>query len=253
MDALTIENIVLVGDKFHSDSDIHATTVAYIQHLLTPYAQNIQHLSDIDAIVAWMTDTFPGEHSAQALDYVNLFAPKDFSREQLLKAAKYEMINYFIMYIFERMPNSPHSIILPWDVQKVFIMDHRLASKFGISEGSITLPVSVGVGGNQSVHMMTEDLVAGLLAFCLVSEINFDITMFGVSFDPSFMRPQIGVTNKFIKQNTNSNSVIIGDTTYYFIGTDFMKGFITGAQWANLDHRKYWNNLKDRNEILMTF
>ena len=61
MDALTFEFITTVGSQLWALSTYHPTTIAYIQILLTPYAEALGQAQDVESIRQWVPLALKGE------------------------------------------------------------------------------------------------------------------------------------------------------------------------------------------------
>src|SRR5688572_19931607 len=66
MNVLTTDKIIALGRQVNPDTELHSTSIAYIQTLIRPYAEVIEPAS-IEEIIQWIPLAFPGELSKHAL------------------------------------------------------------------------------------------------------------------------------------------------------------------------------------------
>lgn len=114
------------------------------------------------------------------------------------------------------------------------------------STSSLLLPIIINIGPQQFMHMVTREFTCGLLLFLSpnIANINFHISMFDFEFKYDHFN-DINYNNNLEKNKSYPKySIEICNIKYYFISIDFMHGFSTGAMWINVDHHKYWKNLK---------
>ena len=264
MEALTPEFIAQVANTVHPGLTYHPSAIAYIAALLAPYANAIVTAS-VAELLEWVPRAFPGQLAKHAVSEVTKAATKkrqeldtNTDNDDVAKAARIAVIEYLIAEITELSGNhATHQVdymVLPWDIQVAVAGDTELSRLLGIPVGSNTLPVTVMVNGEQVTHMLTVEFTVGLLLFSApgVGNHDFHITMFGQRLDPLYLiqpsdrydlneksRFGVGMKNGYPYELTLNNLV----DTYWFNNTDFMQGFITGAQWAGVDHHHYWRRL----------
>lgn len=250
MDAITAEHINSPSTGRSPDTQFHPVSIAYVQFLLKPYAEAIEPAQDIESIKQWLSITFPEEVAT----VINRRIEKSIS----VKEAKMTVINYFLNKVARDASTIAYNIntgvydhfILPWDVQSVaedYDAEHieegenSILAIYKIDDG---LPVSVIVNEQVNNFLLKQDFVAGLLLFSSLHNIDFNVIMFGVYFSPNYMK------NDIIRYRTMpfGYHIDIGGETYKFLHPEFMQGFITGANWAGVDHRTLWKNLTGLDE-----
>lgn len=263
MNTLTADFITHVGSQVHPDNKYHASTIAYVQTLLKPYAEAIETATSVDGIAQWVPLALPGELAKHANSEMNKFVGKvrngeDTTRDEVT-AAKTAVIEYLIAEILELAGNETRNAYdvtsFPWDVQLGIAKDEELSKMFGVVLGTDTLPVTVSVGPQKFTHMLSFDFVAGLLLFSHPSVDNrdFHVTMFEVPLDPSYMVPRDNedTTFRYSYDEAGDHGYLQNYTVkaagrqFTFRTPAFMQGFATGASWINVDHHKYWTELKD--------
>ena len=266
MDALTSEFITTVNGQVHPNSIIHPTSIAYIQTLLKPYAE-VMESAPLEALNQWITLAFPKElaHHAQS-EFVRAMVKKTedltgtpatvenvTDYPEVLAAGKIAIIEYLIAEILDAAGFVAGDwTILPWDIQKSIGNDGEFSPLLGIPKGSNQLPVNVVIGPNVFPHMLTCDFTIGLLVFLskILAGNGFTINMFGEDFTPDYLNdPEHPSRFIFVHEDEDKGSnnyiVTVAGVTYTFETSDFMQGFATGAQWANVDHHLYWNDLME--------
>ena len=265
MNAVTPEFIANVGRQVHPGTKFHPSTLTYIATLLTPYADSI-NMATVPQVLDWIPRAFPGELAKHALSEATKADTKkkqelkiDTDTEEVSKAVRTAVIEYIIAEITELSGNvaADHvdSTVLPWDAQTAIGYDTELSKMFGITATDKQLPVTITIDGQLFTHMLTREFAAGLLLFSAPSVANhdFNITIFGQRWDPSYIdqaakrnmwdidlsRFEVGLKNGY-----QYELEVIGTVEpYWFNTTDFMQGFATGAQWLGVDHHHYWRRL----------
>jgi hypothetical protein len=146
-------------------------------------------------------------------------------------------------------------VLTPWDIAEVISGDYAWDQIFNLNFWNEKLPVNVMVRGHPFTHHMTMDLAMGILLFSQTAgDVQFGMMMYGAPLE--YFMP-----GTFTKYDRSENNMIgfeysLGLTEsdrYYFVGTDFLQGFKTGAEWAGLDHYDYWVDLRDVDNNQLTF
>ena len=259
MEVLSTVQLRYIGSKVHPGKIYHVTTIAFTQTLLMPYAQVIEGATTVKSIIDWVRLALPEELAKHAVSELNkaswMVWIKDEYRDlpegqeipDAVTAAKNAVIEYLVAEIYELAGNSAYdrkdTYILPWDVQKAIGLDEELRVMCGINYKDRHLPVTVSVGPQQFTHMMTQDLLCGLLLFSSVAKHDFHITMYGAPFLVDYI---VDPDNSYLFENDDIIaifSVMVDGHTYHFETPDFMQGIATGATWLNIDHHQYWSTL----------
>lgn len=256
MDNITIDKITTIGTEINPEIIIHPTSVAYIQQLLTPYAEAIEP-SPIYVILEWI----PGDLGNRLLERVTAILDKEaYVVKNTIISFIIEVILGAAIVVITDVIELGDSTVLPWDIQTVIGSDDDLSRMFATDDNN-RLPVTVTIGPNTFTHMLSEEFTMGLLLFSdpAVGNVDFNITMFGTKFTSDYIVPldreapatHDGVVyrdnvyySRFIQGDfANAYSVSIANRLYTFDTTDFMQGLSTGALWAGVDHHRYWKDL----------
>lgn len=273
MNTLSSETITKIFGQVHSNLHPHETTVAYVQILLLPYANTLEQGNSLQVISQWIPLALPGKlgkHAHQefikAVDITyygknigsQILDPEIPDNDpELLSISKYTVIEYLIAEIAELAGNIAKNaddgyIILPWDVLRGIGEDYELSKVFGIVPGMNKLPVSVTVGDNQITEEMSMDMTMGILLFSYhtVGNVDFNVHMFGIRLRPGLDQFNDNHTPRTFRYYWHGGydhenfTVVVRRITYTFDTPEFMQEFVTGAQWAGVDHHKYWSDLK---------
>jgi len=221
-------------------------------------------VNSIDALKLWITSNIP--------QYIGIRFMRDIDKntrgndpEAAVPVLKESFIQYIASEIIALSGNyardSHDDTILPWDIVIVIGLDQELAEIFNISHdmdymhagANIELPVDVIVDGKPYQHSLSRDFTIGLLVFSAASGYNFYVSMFGAPFSTDYVTPTTTQRRRFVKARQNGFTVDINNIKYQFRDARFMQGFSTGAQWAGVDHHQYWKNLRDYNDVPVTF
>lgn len=254
MDIVTTNQIIDISNALQGTT-LHPTAVAYIQVLLTPYAEAI-NIADNEQVIQWIPLAIPGALRGELLNLVKI---------ETAEPVRNVIIRFLVEFISVLAGGvaafMKDKTILPWDLQKSIGNNQDLSSMFNITRDDNKLPVTVTVNGQQFTHMLTEEFTMGLLLFSdpLVGNRDFNITLFGTRFTSDYIIEQENEegedendeedeqdTNRFTRPSRDTPtwySVEINYTIYAFETPDFMQGFATGAMWAGVDHHNYWTHL----------
>ena len=252
MNALTVESIITVGSQVQGNLTYHPTTIAYIQTLLTPYAEALEPAQDVESIRQWVPLAFKGELINHALSEMNkAIEAAEANNTDALSAGKVAAIEHLVAEIIEISGNNARqfeaTIVLPWDVQASVSDDIELSEMLNITKGDNRLPVTVTIGPQSFTHMLTRDFTVGLLAFSLAAGVDFNITMFETPFSADYFVEDDDKHTGYVYYDglalQSMFTVDINGKTYTFITPDFMQGFATGASWSGVDHHVYWSEL----------
>jgi hypothetical protein len=254
-----INNVWQVSSE--QDEEVARTVIspawtACIQHLVTPMATNLYQQTSMEGIYAWIASIPPEfreflqSNWNPNLDLAPLKESILFSLTKKLvedscQGSGYATVGSEVKY--------EHLTLTPWS--PLDYMKRATATFFGIPgpKGRYQLPVSVTVNGNIFTHLFNFDQAAGLLLFSKTAGVDFHITIFGAPFT-YFVEGQDDLYLRYDDQDTDTEfSVRIGARRYWFHHIDFLQGFATGALWVNVDHHRYWSNLRDQEGQVLTF
>jgi len=254
MNNLTALNIQHLTNNISHDIILHPTSIAYIQSLLSPYAQVLDQASSVNHIIDWLPKALPG-----LIDIKSLNTPiEDLSRlkgglndgPEFVQLAKSIIIDKLISRLIISVNDDilfykGDNMILPWDILESTSFDDTLRERLGILKGQQSLPVQIIIENIIHNHEFTEEFTMGLLLYSLVSQKPLQILLFGIPLNNDyFLNPNGNRYTKFCHNARRTEySIIIGGVNYCFITIGFIHGFITGASWYNDDHHRYWSNL----------
>ncbi len=259
MEALDNNCIETVATQVLSmNNSLHPTSIAMLQTLLRPYAESLVHFNNIQDMTDWIRQTFPGQlaryaESEMLKEVTKVSVDKRIPAPAVLAVGKNAVIEYLLAELVDISGTKldGRKIVTPWDVQATIMSDEEFSQLFQYQTN--TLPVSITLNGQQFILQMSKDQALGLLLFSVISDANIQLSMFGAP-----------LTEDLIENfDTSSHiySLNVGTQNYGFNTPEFMQGFQTGANWAGVDHHRYWSNLtkitKDNqgnfNEISITF
>lgn len=241
------------------------TSIAYIYVLFTPYIEELLFFTTYDYIVQWLNMHFPGDignNALQWIEYENEGAGDYFAEANPAEDPNYitELIDVkrsVIKYLIIDLINAINDIlgfndntilldttVLPWDIQKAIYTDTDYKRIFGIivsaEEVKFNLPITANINGTLFNHDLNLEQTCGILLSTIVIGVNYNIEIYGAKISIDYMRSDNRFTNA-----TNSGHYIvdINNKIYVFSTPYFIQGFITGCQWAKVDHKQYWKNL----------
>jgi hypothetical protein len=137
--------------------------------------------------------------------------------------------------------NYDLSTLTPWEIARAIVQSEFLAGIFEISFIDDRLPVSVRVHGNTFTHWLTMDTAIGIFLFGHVSQVNFEMTLYGAPLT-YLMEGQDDVYKRYDEDATEGERWVqmLGiERRYYFRGDDLLLGIKTAAQWLGVNHRHY--------------
>jgi hypothetical protein len=105
----------------------------------------------------------------------------------------------------------------------------------------VTIPVTVTINKVEYVYDLTWQFTYGLLLFSFVSNIKYDVKILGapLSFE------EYPTYNDSGQYRIEYNKGMVE-----FFTPQFMRGFATGAGWAEVDHHDYWTKLYEYDESM---
>jgi len=280
---LFIENTLrqIYGDNIVS----FATSVSYFQILLSPFADQLVNLTtkqimkeindifgdlSVNYILEWVSGKFPDTLGDLIINNTRLseLDTKDY--------VNYRVIQLLIELVCIDSEQVEDTVLLPWDIKQDINRSENLINAF-ITEDDNLLPVDVIIQQYQHSYTMSPEFAYGLRIFSRASGINLPLSMFKshaldkeidlstryktmnyrkyIVGQTPFRSPTRRILSPLAQTQTQTQTYfykysvdiyIDGNTSTYYTDTkDFMHGLITGALWANIDHHRYWGNLKD--------
>lgn len=273
MDQLTDANMKTTLSQVHPDKEIHASAIAYIQALLTPYAEAMNAATNTAQIRDWLTQALPNELAAHARSTMikanteagwkfveapdrryndPAFEAKaiDTYKSEEVVVAKNAVIEYLVAELLEisgyKADKGGYGIINPWHVLAAITGDDEFRTLFGYTENMQTLPVQVTYQNKTFNIELTMEQALGILLFSFASNIDFHMMIWntplqaiGVPLEEQifFLDPNIAaaadVHEKYAVRPINAAR------DFGFNTPEFMQGFATGAMWAGVDHHNY--------------
>ena len=254
MNRLSALNITQITSQISPNLVLHPTSIAYLQFLLTPYAQALDTALTVDSVINWIPQALPGIIReipvTTAVNNLSRLKGGLTDGPEFVDLAKNTVVDELIKRFVKAVDDDilfykGDNVILPWDIKESMFFDDFLGQRFGVVKGDGTLPVEVVIGNSRYTHNFSEELTMGILLYSLLSQTSIQIFVFGIPFTNDYFLDPRG--NRYTKLCHNARrpefSVEISGATYCFITTAFMQGFATGASWFNDDHHRYWTNL----------
>jgi hypothetical protein len=139
------------------------------------------------------------------------------------------------------------SSVTPWDIQNALIENLNQIEK--------TDEIEVNMMGYK--FKVGQEFIGGILVFRQISQTDINITIENIPIADDYLTDRntkmgttIGINygSRFLDNNVKERTkygITAGGIRWRFNDPKFMQGFITGAQWKGVDHRKYWSNLTE--------
>lgn len=250
MNSMTADNIIHELQMVQPELIADPTSVAYIQFILTPYAEAIEQASDIEILINWIESAYPGDLSKHGhSEAIKAYQNTEGDEITRMAAARFNAINYLIDEILELggyvTKDTRDERILPWDIKRAMGNDEEL--KIMIADpDSKTLPIFVTIGAQNFEHLLSSELVAGIQDYYRLRGDNISMSMFGVMLSTDYLASEYG---RFYEENNDTTySVMIAGITRKFNTPDYITGAKTAAQWRNEDIHQYVTDLTMTNE-----
>jgi len=257
MDVLTFNGIKEIASAYHGYY-FHDSTIAYIQELLRPFVEAMEHATTSNQILDWLPMAFGNLVGGWLIEVVE----EEVRNITNINNVKSSVVNTLIETLVEMSSRNARSFndytVFPWDIIDGLTYGSDTNKELGRILGIVgirTMPVTITVGLQDFTHDLTLEFVAGLLVFSLSSNHEFNIRLLGYPVSQNWM---LAGNNRFTDiRNKNlftpafpgsytvpaTYTVEVNNTIYAFTSTDFMRGFSTGAQWLGVNHHDYWKNL----------
>jgi hypothetical protein len=259
MDAVTPQFITAVAHEVHPGLIVDPSTVAYLQYLVTPYAQAVEQAEALDQLDAWLDVALPGELAKHAKSEVAKAVTKagEVDDVEKVKAARRGTIVYVLAELIELSGNRARdhgdTTILPWDLKLAIAKDEELETMFKQNDGTDTVVVTVRIGASDSPHAMSEDFVAGILLYYHAAGKDAAVTLYlyGVPLTNAYLLNPDGSRhhedNAREGEDASNFLVDVGGTTYSFRSPDFLQGAASAAMWLNEDFHTRLTKLRTFN------
>lgn len=261
MDALTDIAVVdianLTGIYYLDD-----TTIAYLQHLFTPYAQALDQATTSESILEWIKVAFPQRMDMHLTSVAEEAQGQAQNEEEALTAMKYTIIDHLIGLLLDDISVDIRAIrsrqILPWDVARTISNDEDYSTMLG-TQGP-NLPVQLDVNGQTFTHEVSEEFMAGLYSTYRANNMTPPTTtMYGAKLSGEFdlRHPEnMGSEDaEMIEEGRHVEfyediptwSVEIGGElkTFGLSDLDFLRGAQTAAMWMNVNSHDLIQKLYD--------
>lgn len=269
MTTVSFDRIKELAEKF--GPNYHDSTIAYVQELVSPYAEAMVPAINTDQIIDWLPTALGNSIGTWLVDVIrdeldiigeNI---EDINHPQnVLYDAKdiviYTLADTLLEISYRSASVFYDNTVFPWDINAALNTEEHndLAHLFGVPKAEDALfPITVTVNFQQYTHMLNLNFIGGLLASSLPSVTNsdFDITIMGYRLSRNYLLgpnrfTDIRNRNLFMERFHNDPYIVpatytinIMNTTYVFLSIDFMRGFTTGTLWVGVDHYNYWRDL----------
>jgi hypothetical protein len=251
MNSLSSDDITLIYSKLCPGKILHATSVAYIQYLLTGIVDALGGAENFEEIKLKIQAVFPGDLARiGTLKFIEAVC-----NSNSLDNAKRVLLEYLASEILD-LRDTDYLIILPWEIQKSIGKDTELSQLLGINSTDTTLHVSFIMSPHLFASCLNEEFTMGLLLFLKNLNHHVKINIFGAFLTTDYFsfKETKDLPLKYVVGDVLNDvypfkyKVTVGDRDYTFSSIDFMHGFSTGAMCLNLDHHDYWSNLMIESE-----
>lgn len=241
MEALTTQSIINTFKKIKPKKTLHPTTIALVQSILSPYAEEADQLEPVSkgGVGSWLKNTF---------QFINDYQSKVITDKiDRIENSANVIITEILEYILDigTIPATDYKdhVVLPWDIIETISADGQYKDTFNL-EWIDKLPVEIKVDGETVTHMLSLDFTCGLLLFSIAAKVNFNITILGVPFGKDYFTTTEGKRNRFEISDGEllDYTIVVSNVEYQFMNLEFVQGFMTGADWLSVDHHKYWSN-----------
>lgn len=256
MDALTPEYITTVAKRVHPTLTLDPTTIAYLQFLLTPYAQAIEQADSLESVYAWLELAFPGELKIHAKAEAEKAVDKagEVDDVEKLKVGRRSTIEYLADELIDlagnRARDHKDTIVLPWDLKLAITTDKELEETFK-QDGTQGLVVTVRIGANDSPHALSEDFVAGILLYYHAAGKPINLFLYGAPLAADYLTNPDGTRHDEDNAREIADGpnylIDVGGTTYSFRTADFIQGANSAAMWLGEDYHTRVTNLRTFN------
>jgi hypothetical protein len=263
MDVLTREYITNIASQDRPNQVVDPTSIAYIQHLVTPYAQAIEQTDSVDEAQQWLRRTFERELAVYAnrklLRANAIAATAGLDEPARLTAVSRAVIEYLAGELLEVGGNHARYLkdttILPWDIKAGISGDSELDGVFKQKDDTDKLMVTITAGGNDFSHALSEDFVAGIQMYYLAERSNVTISLFGVPLTTTHLTNAGGARHdeSVAREGPTKYLVSVDGVNISFRTPDFLQGAATAALWLNEDFHTRLTNLRTFNEMHLTF
>lgn len=225
MDQILSEDFVNRVAHEHADYyNIDATTLALIFQLLTPIDQQLSYIHTHDEIDNLPQSIIDGaaEHAPQNYNFV-----ADIPIHEYKILILNEIIYQLISDATNRIPVDDK--VMPWDIQRV-IIDNDWGNFFHIPINDL-LPVTI----RTFTHEISFEMAMGLILW------GEELSMYGLplTYFDKHHRFQSGTIG-----DGDHYRIIIRGNEYEFESPEFIRGFMTGALWSNVDVHSYAHSLR---------
>jgi hypothetical protein len=230
---ITSEFIRNIGSEVHPELKISESSIIYLEQSFDPYWNSVRTIRNPDKLLEWVDINLPGELGKHARSKVI----KEWNGQKVRKinSGIGAIFEYLISESIELGGSKPYDVLLPWDIKNALSSDEEFVKMLGLEAGdNTTFPVTIIINGQNFVHELTEEQVAGLYAFKFHYNLDWGLYVLSdpIQFDVDYDEISL---NKNVKYKELKYSVQIDNKTYIFERPDFIQGWVTGAMWAGID------------------
>jgi hypothetical protein len=226
---------------------------SYLNELVQPYLSAIDGVIDETLLKDWVKEYLPSEIETLGPQMEGLDAEaikQVICSHLMMKIAIATQNNFSKGHLYT---GAPKRMCTPWDILRDGTKDPEVAKLFFASIEA-TLPVIITIDGNSHVHMVTEEVITGLLLYCAVSKYEVNLSMCGLPFSQEFIEVLL---DRALHDNDDATYVMTlsDERKISFSEPEFLQWFLTGALWNKKDQaNKYWKEIYSRSyNCLVTF
>jgi hypothetical protein len=238
-----IEMIQEVEDEVGYQFELTECSSGYLIELVQPYLTAMDGITDHELLIDWIKRFLPNdiEDLHPQFEGVEVNDIKQIVESHLMMKIACATQTHFSKGHF-----YTHKLMCtPWDILNDGAKDPEVGELF-FAELDTTLPVTITINGISHVHMITEEVVIGLLLYCDISKYDISLSMCGIPFTEAFIEVLL---NRAFYDNKNSQYVmtLTDDRKVQFSEPEFLQWFMTGALWNKRDvASKYWKEIFSR-------
>jgi len=209
------------GDEIEEDNILNNVTTSYVHMMVKSYEDALISINRLQLLHQWIKLNFQGKNSSNLQNIIN--------KEESLSAAKKVIIKYIrdeLIIEAKKRGTLAEKLLTPWDF--AISRNEMLINLFGLP--SNTIPVTVIVGNNKYMHMLSQDFTFGLLAILNNNpQYQFLINDIPLTF--------LDLKDRYLYKEKCAYkyraTLFSGD--FIFNSADVIQGAITAAKWSNLN------------------
>jgi hypothetical protein len=246
MEALdTIYIFAVSKDEDIEVADVDSTASAYIRELLTPYAEAVDQATSTESVRAWINQVYPPRLAQGAQEWVD--------KARYLSDAAREAIAYVVAELLHAAQPYTIGVMVPWNVKRG--LRQARATPGSVADlvtvtADDTLPVTIRLNGQDHLHQLSQDFVAGLQDYYRYAGGTVEVLVAGVPLSTYYLTDESSPYDEsdaielpyrvtFIQPGQDPED---GDERV-FSSLDYIQGAATAALWLGQDFHTRLVNL----------